>query len=228
MNLEISRAELKTLSVEIKALTVSGKQMSLSVFRQLDQAGWLSLITGAEGGTLWGRVEYFWDECKKSDHLHIVWQEGNSLFRDCLFEHVNTRTLLFQDLYLLERLNFLYRCLGERPEYCGRGRLKFKGTGDFLNTDIVDQDFVDKVHLAWSSGQTYDRESGEYVKHPPNPVPLEEYLKNKMHELGIWDHSGRGILNAIAKAKDRIESLKKKWFAGYQKALDSDHLFISA
>jgi hypothetical protein len=37
-------------------------------------------------GVSWGRVNYRWGECEKrgQDHLHVVWQKGGKLRRDCV------------------------------------------------------------------------------------------------------------------------------------------------
>jgi len=78
-------ATLKTVSAELKALTVEGKQVTLSVFRQLIRADVLNRATGELRGVPWGTVNYFWGECSP-DHLHVVWQDGENLRRDCLKE----------------------------------------------------------------------------------------------------------------------------------------------
>ena len=41
-------------------------------------------------GIPWGFVNYFWAMCSgdhhyRNEHVHLVWQEGDQLFRDCLF-----------------------------------------------------------------------------------------------------------------------------------------------
>jgi len=76
-------ATLKTVSAELKALTVEGRQVTLSVFRQLIRADVLDRKTGDLLGVPWGTVNYFWGDCSP-DHLHVVWQDGENLRRDCL------------------------------------------------------------------------------------------------------------------------------------------------
>jgi hypothetical protein len=101
--LTIHNAQITTATVEIKTLTISGKQVTLAVFRQLQEAG---LIT-AEGdlrGVPWGRVNYHTDkvpdayygssrpvpctseEAAYSSHLHVVWQAGSELRRALVAE----------------------------------------------------------------------------------------------------------------------------------------------
>ena len=82
--IEATEAVLKTASVEVKALTLNGKQVTLSVFRQLQEEVIIDPDTALLRGVPWGKVNYFWGECSP-DHLHIVWQQGNELRRSCAY-----------------------------------------------------------------------------------------------------------------------------------------------
>lgn len=80
--LTTQNATITTAAVEVKALTISGRQVTQSVFRQL-----LDEPLIANGGTLngvpWGTVNYHPDKCGDSrrQHWHIVWQSGEELRR---------------------------------------------------------------------------------------------------------------------------------------------------
>jgi hypothetical protein len=86
-------ATIKTATVEIKTLTISGKQVTLAVFRQLQQATCWDMYdegnrhTVLTVGTPWGRVNYCPDECRKSndEHIHVIWQDNNTLLRDTVY-----------------------------------------------------------------------------------------------------------------------------------------------
>lgn len=76
-------AEITTAAVEIKTLTIRGKQVTLAVFRQLEEKP-LLLDNGTLTGVPWGRVNYHPDKCGGYDetgHMHVVWQEGDELRR---------------------------------------------------------------------------------------------------------------------------------------------------
>ena len=74
---------MASATVEIQTLTISGKQVTLAVFRQLieepplnDQLEW--------NGTPWGTVNYHWKDCACSrgiKSVHLVWQRGSELRR---------------------------------------------------------------------------------------------------------------------------------------------------
>jgi hypothetical protein len=79
--LTVHNAQITTATVEIKTLTISGKQVTLAVFRQLREQ---PLISG-DGellGQPWGTVNYHPDKCAGlREHLHVVWQDGDTLYR---------------------------------------------------------------------------------------------------------------------------------------------------
>lgn len=83
MKIAVSDAHLKTAVVEIKSLVVSGKQMTLAVFRQIERECLIDYDTGKFEGLPWGTVNYCPDEACKylSSHLHVVWQKGGELRR---------------------------------------------------------------------------------------------------------------------------------------------------
>jgi hypothetical protein len=78
-------ATIKTASIEVKVLTLNGgKQMTLAVFRQLPvlEEAILDPQTLELRPIPWGTVNYHPD-CDNSSarHLHVVWQQGNKLYR---------------------------------------------------------------------------------------------------------------------------------------------------
>lgn len=91
----IEDAKVKTLTVELKALTVSGKQMTLSTFRQLPVEDIWTDWPEDPGfrGIPWGRVLYFWGG-QIPRGFHLVWQDADELFR-CHIDplSVNTRDI---------------------------------------------------------------------------------------------------------------------------------------
>jgi hypothetical protein len=76
-------AIIKTTTVEIRTLTLNGKQMTLSVFRQLREEPVIDEDTLELRGQPWGTVNYHPDaDCKAGrPHLHVVWQKGAELRR---------------------------------------------------------------------------------------------------------------------------------------------------
>jgi len=95
--LTIKNAEIKTVGVEIKTLTIEGKQVTLTVFRQLQERSLINELTGDLNGIPWGFVNYCPSkDCQSTyvyegynDHLHIVWQQGIEIFRDTIYINRN-------------------------------------------------------------------------------------------------------------------------------------------
>lgn len=84
---EASRSAVVTTAiVEVKTLTLSGKQMTLAVFRQLPRAIPDDGVVGAP----WGVVNYHPDaECKglyEAEHLHVVSECDGQLVRTLVLD----------------------------------------------------------------------------------------------------------------------------------------------
>src|SRR5262245_11222553 len=77
-------ATVKTAAVEVKSLTISGKQVTLAVFRQLLNEDLIDERTGDLSGVPECTVNYFWGDCHEGAHLHVVWQKGTELRRSCV------------------------------------------------------------------------------------------------------------------------------------------------
>lgn len=78
-------ATIKTASIEVKVLTLNGKQMTLSVFRQLKDERLVNDETVELVGQPWGWVNYHPDCHTEREHLHVVWQQGQWLRRALVF-----------------------------------------------------------------------------------------------------------------------------------------------
>ena len=86
MKIMTENAQIKTAQVEIKALTVSGKQVTLAVFKQLKHEDLIDKPTGKLNGVPWGTVNYHHDKCQDNygEHLHVVWQRDRELLRSVI------------------------------------------------------------------------------------------------------------------------------------------------
>jgi len=78
-------ATVKTAIVEIKCLTVSGRQVTQSLFKQIPESDLIDEDSLTFRGVPWGRVNYHVG-CSEytGRHLHIVWQWGDELRRSCV------------------------------------------------------------------------------------------------------------------------------------------------
>jgi hypothetical protein len=82
--LTVHNAQVSTASVQIKTLTISGKQVTLAVFRQLREEP-LIAEDGTLNGTPWGTVNYHPGKCGNAEpHWHVVWQRGDELLRSAI------------------------------------------------------------------------------------------------------------------------------------------------
>lgn len=98
----MKNASVENSTVEIKILTVSGKQMTESIFRQLPESLYPLFIEGDsldessfevnDKIKIWGYVNYFWKEAPeftedngkekvRERRLHVVFEESGKLYR---------------------------------------------------------------------------------------------------------------------------------------------------
>lgn len=80
-------AAIGTAAVDLMTLTVNGRRMTLTVFRQIREQP-LIADDGTLNGQPWGVVNYHPDRCGDSQltHWHIVWQRGTELLRSRVHE----------------------------------------------------------------------------------------------------------------------------------------------
>jgi chromosome segregation ATPase len=87
--INIENAQIKTASVEIKTLTISGKQVTLSVFRQIEEESLIDDDTMKLNGIPWGLINYFWKTEYANHKIHVLWQNGKELRRDILLKRTS-------------------------------------------------------------------------------------------------------------------------------------------
>ena len=109
--LSVGEATLNVVGVSIKAVKIGKKQMTMAVFRQLQNEPVWDLSVSKPRGIVWGRVNYFWDGCgceqfagdegsitqwidneKLGADVHIIWQLGEELRRSCLVPLIGEAT----------------------------------------------------------------------------------------------------------------------------------------
>ena len=73
---------IEAAAVSIHTLRISGKQVTLDLFRQLQDAVLIN-HDGSLAGPPWGIVNYHQKRCDKlEEHAHVVWQLGDQLRQD--------------------------------------------------------------------------------------------------------------------------------------------------
>jgi len=84
----VHEAQVKTAQVTIKTLTIAGRQVTLAVFRQLQEEPLVDPNSVTLAGIPWGVVNYHPDKCADSgwSHLHVVWQKGEELRRASVYQ----------------------------------------------------------------------------------------------------------------------------------------------
>lgn len=74
------QVSVETPTVDVQVIRLDKKQMTMSVFRQLDEE-LVFLADGGLRGRVWGRVNYKWKDSLASTEYYVVWQDGEFLKR---------------------------------------------------------------------------------------------------------------------------------------------------
>lgn len=106
--LTVHNATINTAAVEVKTLTISGKQVTLAVFRQLREEQ-LIARDGTLNGQPWGYVNYHPDKCDEPGHRHYVWQRGDELLRS----RVDSKPTFSPSVQLIEATRYLTALVNE-------------------------------------------------------------------------------------------------------------------
>lgn len=107
--IEVHEASINTAAVAIKTLVINGKQMTLSVFRQVEHE---DIIVETDGLPVlraepWGKVNYFWGDMPDSA-VHVLWVNNGELRRSLsrrwqdysakrLYDSASAKPLQFDD-----------------------------------------------------------------------------------------------------------------------------------
>lgn len=226
--LTAENAVIKTASVEIKTLTVSGRQVTQAVFKQLRSRRLMDPLTLAFNGQLWGYVNYHPDGCgggsDYSEHLHVVWQSGAELFRSSV-----PSTPVLSDSPHWDDLQHGINCL------C---LLRLGADADFRQSYHFSSF---GVHVPSALGQgKYDAQTLTGVMDFPHSI-ANNSTEYRMHLIakkiaqvfdGCMDGVGMGDVQAFEKAHVwPAVSYHKEWVTKYalqyQKLCDLDQLFIA-
>lgn len=128
MSVQTEDAQITSTAVEIDTLRVSGRQLTLRTFRQIQRASVINPKTHEfrdEVDEIWGWVNYFWDGC--SGDIHAVYQRGNELYR-CPLSYVEKSA----DGYLKQGQHQIF---GPTPKYMPTPKLE--EIAKELNEDIT-------------------------------------------------------------------------------------------
>jgi hypothetical protein len=108
MTVDIHRdhAILHTVSVDVSVLRISNRQVTLSVFKQLDERKVLD-TDGSLNGVTWGSVKYKWEETPAWADYYVVWQDRTNLLR-CPFPLVKSLQNKYQKKVLSSNGKYTY------------------------------------------------------------------------------------------------------------------------
>ena len=189
--LNVQNAQVSTVKVEIKTLTISGKQVTLAVFRQLIEEQ-LIMEDGRRKGVAWGTVNYHPDQCRDyAPHWHVVWQLGDELRRS----KVNM-TYEPEEVFWSKALTQLYAACVHH--WLATGEVKYFQHDIFKVLEL--QDVWNRRNWVDSYSQTHfpDKETGiEIGFHVPKEAKAAVLAKSDLIGVGEdWERKKQQTVKA--------------------------------
>ena len=255
ITLTTEEAVVTTAQVQIKTLTVKGRQVTLALFRQLKNEQVVDWDTVAARGPVWGHVNYHSGCSSSSGHTHLVWQSGNEL-RTCTVAQEHGRQSSAFDELKERRTDALQRLLAAKA----LARYVYKGgvpehTATELDTDVVVRPYGDsdaypgakaamklftlnaeefkprKVSLY--SGPPWDREPNE-AEAADQKAGWEEYHNKSRMEAILEIQREWPDIQSVARETEtaqmavaRCKDFLTRWDVLYAQLLQPPQLFIA-
>ncbi|TKA11739.1 hypothetical protein [Actinacidiphila oryziradicis] len=192
--LTVHNATITTAAVEVKTLTISGKQVTLAVFRQLQEETILNPVNATLTGELWGRVNYHPDKCADAaTHVHVVWQKDGELRRAHVrapeeAAHKHLHAGLYAEAVIADGLirSHLAARRPDRLQVAGSPASQDLGFTRFIHRGVQFHGPVRKEFLA-AYGDHPDRLGGEElwgrVRHVAGPDATVESIAERLPAL---------------------------------------------
>jgi hypothetical protein len=245
--IKTNEATIKTCAIEIKALTVSKRQVTMGLFRQLQQEELIDLETMEFRGLPWGRVNYFWNGCHSSydpettgPFLHVVWQKDTELRRDVVPRRVHSyASEVNNDLGVLDAIYHVALCRSQAftiksdrsvGQYIAVGEKSFaldNMSGQYTKSEVIKA-------LRWAPQNTECRSHGEFeMQYPGLKQPSLDDAINLLVKLlkrpgtlhfGLED---AGAADEADRLREEREWFRDSWEQRYRELADLDQLFIA-
>jgi hypothetical protein len=237
-------ATIKTAQITIKTLTVSGRQVTLALFRQLQDEDLISGVTGEIRGACWGRINYFPAGCQQ-DHLHAVWQTGDELRRSCVYawpyrsltlEGLEKKVNLAQNahltrLWLDKEVNGPTMAFLVGDEWASAALSWGDGGNEFTRTVHIPREPGRLLAAARTTLHQYRNYSDAY-----HSLTLDEARKDEARAqtaLLNWLETAYGTADEDAlhgrfsEAQAAVAAFKATWLKSYNVIAATDQLFIA-
>jgi len=226
-----SEATIKTATVEIKTITVSGKQMTLAVFRQLQQEDLIDPKTLQLRGVPWGRVNYH-PGCGAGEHVHVIWQHGEELRQSAVYRSLPEP--IEADLRRRYELAYTHWCYVQAREdrvpawYEEQARGPWSGSVPCKLADElwVNVDIPEDVQAIWNAHHYYGVSGKLYSESPRHREALADLhafcATLEIETLSI-DEAATRVQAIMADASD----LLRRYRTHYRTIQALDQLFIA-
>lgn len=192
-------AKIRTASVEIKTLTINGRKVTQSLFRQMPVEDIICRDSCTLKGVPWGWINYL---TERPGDINLVWQSGNEL-RRCLL-NMRDYCVSQQDLYTEHVL--VNRLYGEIEDI---KNMPFHRAVDYIEGNLAGnlEKIKDRTQVAaW----LFDQSQGIVVRYGKDSEKLERKIRDRDNFSG----------NQITRFQDTLSGIQKRCKQELDRVLD--------
>jgi hypothetical protein len=212
--ISVSSAEVKTAALEIKTLTVAARQVTLSVFRQIQEEALIIFQdeSVALAGILWGNVNYFFGtdkDCSGINFFNILWQKGSELRRCAISKNVENFSFIkskYRNIY--EREAHIERIVEDADYYRNdewAAKWNLKKIEKLINEE---QEKLSTLDSSYDNRTESDEERLAYYENSGYYTNYTTELRNKKIS-GNFTTKEDSIKEATTKINNEIERLSQ-------------------
>lgn len=252
--LNAAEATVRTCTVEVRVMKLGKKQMTLSVFRQLEYESIFHPDPFDLKAEPWGRVNYFWGGCEGTDgHLHLVWQKGDELRRCCVDRNAadygpanRSISQLIETMDQVRRLVVLHNVLAQKPQVSDAGSKYLDGRWQSLKAFSCggwsykfEEAPARAIKSYWEVKEWLSR-PGNSPEQTTNGTRREEEARSEIYGLltegaerleesglGFDLEEPTGAVRAHRRLAQELQGIYSRWEANYRLLAAAPQLFIA-
>jgi hypothetical protein len=233
MKIKVEEALVKTATVEIKTLSIAGRQVTLAVFRQLQEESVVDYELLRLNGPVWGRINYHpdkWCSDGGGDHIHLVWQSGTELRRSHVGKDDHRHVMQRHDQAVASLSYPLLNAFACEGGYFEKESAYILGTKAFniggvqghvhfeTSTDPLAQLLVANAAIARGEGE----KPNVYFRSKTSQQQIAQELRATLKTRSVQE-----IVEEIRNEQKERDAYQKEWETLYAKLKEVQQLFIA-
>lgn len=218
--INVEQANIKTVGVQIKALTVGSKQVTLSLFRQIMEENLIDHINLKLNGTPWGQVNYFWKTENEQHKIHVLWQKGAELRRCVLLRKaISENERIYTSRYAL---------LANQVSNFQHEIMEMKGEAHYLNDAYISNcEVIKSLERYINEKNRIIDEIKKGANYYGSIEEIEEKINIAKEQLNHVLDTLKSYEEELINSRKELQNYETNYNALLEPLIDLPHLFIA-